>query len=100
MEETMNTSAFELTPHAMMRLAQRGFRNGDAEWIMAIGTEVEGGYLVREKDVLDAERGLKHLLQRVHRLRGKRLVVEGNTVVTGYPARPGKQRKLLKNKQS
>ena len=93
----MSKSVLELTPHAVMRLSQRGFRKGDAEWIMTIGTEVEGGYLVREKDVLDIERWLKHLLQRVHRLRGKRLVVEGDAVATGYLARPSKQRKLLKN---
>lgn len=95
MEETM--SAMKLTPHAVMRFAQRGFRDGDAELIMAIGTEVEGGYLVRQTDVLEFERCFKRFLKQVHRLTGKRLVIEGDAVVTGYHAKPGKERKLLKN---
>jgi hypothetical protein len=31
-------------------MAQRGFADDDLELIRWIGTEVEGGYLVREKD--------------------------------------------------
>ena len=93
----MKTLAVEFSLHAVMRLAQRGFRNGDAELIMSIGTEVEGGYFVREKDVREIEKRIKSILDRLRRVAGKRLVVENGTVVTGYRPRPKKERKLLKN---
>jgi hypothetical protein len=96
MEEPMSTAELKLTQHAVTRFAQRGFRDGDAELIMAIGTEVEGGYLVRQRDVRDFEQRMKRLLDRVYRSAGKRLVVEGDVVVTGYHSRHGKERKLMK----
>lgn len=95
-EELMSAAKLKLTQHAVTRFAQRGFRDGDAELIMAIGTEVEGGYLVRQRDVWDFEQRVKHLLERVYRSAGKRLVVEGDVVVTGYYSRLGKERKLMK----
>lgn len=94
------TSELELTPHAVTRFAQRGFCDGDAELIVAIGTEVRGGYFVRQKDVQGIERNMKRFLKQVRRLSGKRLVIEGNAVVTGYHAKPGKERKLLKKLKS
>lgn len=97
MTEAMSATELKLTRHAVTRFAQRGFRVGDAELIMAIGTEVEGGYLVRQKDVQDFERHMKRLLEQVRRSAGKRLVVEGTAVVTGYHPGPKKERKLLKN---
>lgn len=96
MDEPMSAAELKLTQHALTRFAQRGFRDGDAELIMAIGTEVEGGYLVRQRDVRDFEQRVKRLLERVYRSAGKRLVVEGDVVVTGYHSRPSKERNLLK----
>lgn len=96
MEQAMRGTQLKLTRHAVTRFAQRGFRDGEAELIMAIGTEVEGGYLVRRKDVRDFERCVKRLLERVCRLAGKRLVVMGEAAVTGYHCRPGEERRLLK----
>lgn len=93
-----DASLVNLTRHAMMRIAQRGFRDGDVELIMAIGTEVEGGYLVRRKDVQEAERHMRRWLKRLPQLAGKRLVVTGDTLVTAYHAKPGKERELLKNR--
>lgn len=98
MEEAMSAAELKLTQHAVMRFAQRGFRDGDAELIMAIGTEVEGGYLVRQKDVRDFEQHVKCLLERVYRSAGKRLVVVGDAVVTGYHSRPERKRNLLKRR--
>ncbi len=43
-------NSLHLTAHAAVRMSQRGLANDDLELIKWIGTEVEGGYLVREKD--------------------------------------------------
>lgn len=92
----MNDHALQITSHAALRLAQRGFRVGDAEWIMAVGTPVEGGYLVRTKDIELVEREMKSLLTRLRRLEGTRVVIDGDHVVTAYHPRPGKERQLLR----
>lgn len=92
----MSTPALELTDHAALRLAQRGFRSGDLEWVMAIGSEVEGGFLVKEKDFLAVEHAVKRRLQRLRQLVGKRVVIEGDSIVTAYHAKPEKARRLLK----
>ena len=75
-----------LTAHAAMRMSQRGLANEDIELICLIGTEVEGGFLVREKDFQSLERELKRLRDQVRKLVGKRLVLKGDRVITAYHA--------------
>lgn len=82
--------------HAEKRLAQRGFRVGDVEKIIRIGTEVEGSYLVLEKDLERVECESKESQERLRRLAGKRVVLNGSHLVTVYHARPGKQARLLR----
>jgi hypothetical protein len=86
-----------LTRHAMLRMSQRGVGLDDIEIVEFIGTEVEGGYLVRRKDVQAFEQRLKKLGDWVRRLEGKRIVVKNNIVVTAYHARQTKQRRLLRS---
>jgi len=87
-----------LTPtrHAVTRMAQRGVSLEDVDLIAMIGTEVEGGYLVRDKDYREIEGLLKAFLRDAHRLVGKRLVVATGEVVTIYHATDMKQRRLLR----
>jgi hypothetical protein len=92
--------ALHLTAHGAVRIAQRGITGDQVELIRRIGTEVEGGYLVREKDFQALDRELKQLRDQVRRLVGKRLVLEGDRLVTAYHALPGKQRQLLRDKQA
>jgi len=95
----MHFSLF-LTPHAVVRAAQRGIREDDLQLIMSVGTEVEGGILVRERDYLAIEQEVKSRLTRLRRLIGKRLVFEGDALITAYHARPAKVRRLLRERQS
>ena len=55
----MNT--LTLTTHAAVRMAQRGMTPKDSELIMLIGTEVDDGYFVRQKDYEEVEHSLKKL---------------------------------------
>jgi len=43
-------SSLRLTDHALRRMAQRNISASDLDWILAIGSEVEDGFLVRQKD--------------------------------------------------
>ncbi|WP_036282803.1 hypothetical protein [Methylocystis sp. ATCC 49242] len=89
-------SLTHLTAHATKRVAQRGIAPNDLELIKRIGTEVEGGYLVRQKDFQVLDRELRHLRDQAKRLVGKRVVVDGDTIVTAYHANAGKERWLLR----
>jgi hypothetical protein len=90
-------SQFQLTHHASTRMAQRGIAKSDVELISNLGTEVEGGYLFREKDFHAADRELKRQRQRLRRLVGKRVVIQGGVViVTAYHVGRRTERRLLR----
>lgn len=91
------TSALRFTAHAATRMAQRGLGNDDVELIKRIGTEVEGGFLVRKRDFQALDRELKRIRERARRLVGKRLVIQGDVVVTAYHAVRDKARRLLRD---
>jgi hypothetical protein len=93
----MTGQLLHLTAHAATRMAQRGIANDDLDLIRWIGTEVEGGWLVREKDFQALGRNLKKLRDHARKLVGKRLVVQGDRVVTAYHADRGKERRLLRH---
>jgi hypothetical protein len=63
---------------------------------MRIGSEVEDGILVRNKDCEALECALKGLLDRVRRLKGKRLVVSEGRLITGYRAEGRRARRLVR----
>lgn len=85
-----------LTKHAAERFDQRGFRCNDADLIMHIGTEVDDGFLVRDKDVAAYIRELRAKMKRAERLAGARVVVANGAVITGYRASKRKQNQLLR----
>jgi hypothetical protein len=89
-------SALAVTKHAATRMSQRGIVPNDAELIVLIGTQIDDGYLVRERDYREAEQSLKQLLQNFRRLVGKRLVVKNGQIVTAYRASKQKERYLLR----
>ena len=94
------TNSLHLTAHAAVRMAQRGLAVGDFELIRLIGTEVEGGYLVRKKDYQALDRELKQIREHARKLVGKRLVEEGGHVITAYHAARNKHRTLLRGDQA
>jgi hypothetical protein len=61
-----------------------------------IGTEVEGGYLVLQRDCNAATQRLMRLVERVRRLAGIRIVSEGRAVVTAYHTTRRKRQRLLR----
>jgi hypothetical protein len=98
-EEMASMADLVITRHAITRMAQRSIRLRDVDLIEIVGTKVENGYLVREKDYQAAERAIKKVLERLSRLRGKRLVVSDGRVVTAFHASTRQQRRLLRTAQ-
>jgi hypothetical protein len=86
-----------LTHHAATQMAQRGIALRDANLIARLGTEDDNGYLVRTKDCQAAERAIKKFLDRIRRLRGKRLVVSKGRIVTAFHALRQQTRHLLRD---
>lgn len=85
-----------LSRHGCERLAQRGFHTSDIDLILEIGSEVDDGFIVREKDLQEIERTVKSFMNRVRRLKGKRLVVSDGCLVTAFHAKPSEERRLLR----
>ena len=77
-------STLVLTQHAAMRMAQRSIPLKDGELIALIGTEIEDGYFVRERDYQEAEREIKSLRDRCRRRVGTRLIIAEGRIVTAY----------------
>ena len=82
--------------HAKQRLQQRGMSETDVDLILRHGTETQDGFLMRRKDVQRAEKDLRCLINELHRLKDKYVVVRGNTVVTAYHARKTCQNRALR----
>ena len=90
-------AAHTITTHALTRMAQRGIHSDDLDLILAIGTEVDDGVLVRRKDVARIEREVKDLLKRLRRVEGKRVVVADGYLVTAFHASAREQSRLLQS---
>lgn len=89
-------SALTLTQHAVRRMSQRGIRCDDLDLAEFIGTAVEGGTIVLRRDAQAFEREAKKEIDRVWRLVGKRVVRNGDAIVTAYHAGRAKERWLLR----
>lgn len=87
-----------LTSHAITRMAQRAILPSDLDIILAFGSEVEGGFLVRDQDAESAERAIRVLLRRLQKVKGKRLVTADGTLITAYHATAREKQRLLRNR--
>ncbi len=89
-------TALQLTHHGSVRMAQRGISNRDIDLITLIGSEVDDGYLVLNKDCQVFIRKLKKLISNVQRLQGKRVVVVDGQIITVFHANKEEQKRILR----
>lgn len=79
--------AYLLTSHARKRMKQRGLRLCDLDLLLSTGDQIGPDAYLMTNEVADREIAcLKAEIQHIERLRGKKLVVDGNTVITSYHA--------------
>ena len=85
------------TRHGETRMRQRGMRNGDADLILAYGTQIEdGAWLLRERDVRREIEARKREIKALERLENRKVVVSGGCIVTAYPSRPSDLKRALR----
>ena len=85
-----------LTRHAEVRLSQRGLQDADVAFLMDVATPLaRDEWLFTNADV-EAVARHKREIQRIERLRGVKVVVAADVVVTAYHSRPSEQRRALR----
>ncbi|MBK1719314.1 DUF4258 domain-containing protein [Thiocystis violacea] len=86
-----------LTQHALSRIRQRGLRESDISVIVGAGTPVDDDSLLLLGQDVDREiRRRKQEINALERLRGCRVVIAGETVITVYRPSRKTERLLLR----
>jgi len=89
----------KLSSHAERRMQQRGFRVDDLEVILKCGTQLDSeSYLLLDKDITREIGQLEEKRRRLERLRGCKLILRANTVITCYHAEPKHQKKAMRHR--
>ena len=87
-----------ITPHALRRLRQRGLYPEDLDLIVEHGTETNDGYFLRRIDVEAVEISQRRIIERLYKLEGKFIVVEGADVISAYHPTRKKKQKILRRR--
>lgn len=88
---------YTITRHAEARMQQRGLRKRDLELMLVAADQVGPDAYLMTNEVVDGEISrLKKEIQQFERLRGKKLIVEGDIVVTAYDPCQRNQAKTLR----
>lgn len=91
-------TALALTRHAEARIRQRGLRERDLALVLEASTPLaQDAWLLT---AADAEREIsrrKREIEQLQRLRGCKVVISGNAIVTVYHMRPAAQRRALRS---
>jgi Domain of unknown function (DUF4258) len=75
----------QITNHASARMRQRGFRKADVELVINIATRVgEDVFFVKDQDAAREIEKRKHEIQQLERLRGAKVIVQGDVLITLY----------------
>ena len=76
-----------LTHHAEVRMRQRGFRKADVDLVLSVATRVaDDAFFLTDHDAAREIERRKREIQQLERLRGSKIIVEGDTLVTFYHA--------------
>jgi hypothetical protein len=89
---------FTLTRHAEVRARQRGLRDADIGLLMDTATPLAGGaWLMTDADAAREIARRKREIQRIEHLRGVKIVIAGDVVITAYNSRRSDQRLALRH---
>ncbi len=76
---------FHLTDHAKVRMRQRGFRKADVDLVLGVATRVgEDAFFLTDQDTAREIEKRKREIQQLERLKGSKLIVQGDVLVTLY----------------
>jgi hypothetical protein len=83
------------TKHARVRIRQRGLREGDVEFILNHGTDTGDGAILADKDARRVIAEAKKQIDMAERLRNKRVVADGDEIITVFHADSHQAHELL-----
>lgn len=87
-----------LTAHASARLRQRGIRESDVPVILDVGTPIDDdSFFLLDQDVDREIVKYKQRIAELERLRGCRVVIAGETVVTIYRPSRKTEKRLMRS---
>ena len=73
------------TQHAETRMRQRGFRNADVSLVFSVATRVaDDAFFLSDKDAAREIERRRHEIQQLEHLRGTKLIVDCENVITLY----------------
>lgn len=73
------------THHAETRMRQRGFRNVDVSLVLSVATRVaDDAFFLSDKDAAREIERRRNEIQQLERLRGTKLIVDCENVITLY----------------
>lgn len=76
------------TQHAEARMRQRGFRNADIGFVLTVATRVaEDAFYLSDKDAAREIEQRRREIQQLERLRGTKVVVVGESLITVYQSK-------------
>lgn len=89
--------SYSITQHADRRMNQRGIRKEDIGLILAAADQVASDAYLMTNEIVDEEIARrKKEIHQLERLRGKKLIVERDTVITTYHATRRDQKKTYR----
>ncbi len=89
-------SGLIVTPHAAARLRQRGYADGDLDWLLEIAVETRDGLYVTQKQARALASRYRKLADRIEHLAGTFLVVENGRLITIYRPNRRKANEVLR----
>ncbi|HMR34606.1 MAG TPA: hypothetical protein PKA13_13570 [Geminicoccaceae bacterium] len=78
-----------LTRHAEVRMRQRGFRKADVDLVLSVATRVaDDAFFLTDRDVAREIERRKHEIQQLERLRGSKIIIDADSLITLYHTTP------------
>ncbi len=89
-----------ITRHAETRIRQRGYRERDIQFFLAIATEVKKGeFLCTDKDCAREIEKRKVEIRQLEHLRGTKVIMNGDDVITIYHVPGSRGRSQMKGER-
>ncbi len=92
-----------MTNHAEARMRQRGFRKADVDLVLSVATCVgEDAFFLTDQDASREIERRKREIQQLERLRGSKIIVAGDALITLYHAvrKPQRQHRSMQRSRS
>ena len=88
---------FNVSAHASTRMNQRGMREPDIALILQCGSQIDDAvFFLSRKDANREIQRRKLEIRALERLRNRKVVTDGKTVVTCYPSSKFDQKRTLR----